>query len=391
VSDRSVQTRHIGHSAVVTGDGNTVTLTFGDSGVSIPLLRKQFPPPDRRRRQAAGEPPRELDLLVPETGKLPLIGRQDLLAELRTWLDDEVDISVHALIGPAGSGKTRLAIGLCQAIDGDPAGKGAWIAGFLSAGDLTPVVDTLATRSFAWDRPTLLVIDNAARCQQVLARWLDRLASQQKLDTKLRMLLLDREAPEGFGWWHELTGSGPPARRDLFYTPRPQRLPVLPDVEERRELISAALQAARGLRAGAASGQHIPAKGEDPDFDRLLAEPQFGNPLALVMAGMLALDRGPQGAMALRHLEASRQLGRRELDRMVALAESRRVSGDATRHIVAFNCLMGGIPVAGLPQIVADELAASSGSADRLSALLTFSRKSSIRRVSRVLPRSDPI
>jgi hypothetical protein len=81
-------------------------------------------------------------------------------------------------------------------------------AGFLSAGDLTPVVDTLATRSFTGERPTLLVIDNAAQSQPVLARWLDRLASQQKLETKLRMLLLDREAPEGFGWWHELTGSG---------------------------------------------------------------------------------------------------------------------------------------------------------------------------------------
>jgi hypothetical protein len=64
----------------------------------------------------------------------------------------------------------------------------------LSAGDSTPVVDTLATRSFAWERPTLLVIDNAAQSQPVLARWLDRLFSQQKLDAKLRMLLIDREA-----------------------------------------------------------------------------------------------------------------------------------------------------------------------------------------------------
>jgi hypothetical protein len=247
MSDRSVEARDIRHSAVVTGDGNTVTLTFGVPGVSLPLIRKQFPPPERRRRQAAGEPPRELDLLVPETGKLPLIGRQDLLAELRAWLDDdEVDISVRALIGPAGSGKTRLAIGLCQAIDGDPSGKGAWIAGFLSAGDLTQVVDTLATRSFTWERQTLLVIDNAAQCQPVLARWLDGLASQQKLDTKLRMLLLDREAPEGFGWWHELTSSGQPARRDLFYALRPQRLPELPDVDERRELANRGPQDANG-------------------------------------------------------------------------------------------------------------------------------------------------
>ena len=250
MTDQSVQARDISQSVVVTGDGNTVTLTFGVSGVSLPLVRKQFPPPERRRRQTAGERPRELDLLVPETGRLPLVGRLDFLIELRAWLHDEVDISVHALIGPAGSGKTRLAIGLCQAIDGDPSGEGDWIAGFLSGGDLSAVVETLATHSFAWQRPTLLVIDNAAQYQQVLTRWLDRLSSQ-KVDTKLRILLLDREAPEGFGWWHELTSSGPPARRDLFYTLRPQRLSDLSAIEERRELISATLQAARRLRPGA--------------------------------------------------------------------------------------------------------------------------------------------
>jgi hypothetical protein len=137
MSNRSVQAGDISHSVVVTGDGNSVTLTFGASGVSIPLIRKQFPPPERRRQQAAGEPPRELDILDPDTGRLPLIGRQDLLAELRTWLEDEVDISVQALIGPAGSGKTRLAIGACQAIDSDFGGKGEWIAGFLSPGPAT--------------------------------------------------------------------------------------------------------------------------------------------------------------------------------------------------------------------------------------------------------------
>src|SRR4029077_18292932 len=139
--------------------------------------------------------------------------------------------------------------------------------------------------------------------------------------------------PEGFGWWHELTRSGAAARRDLFYALRPRQMPELAELKERRELISSALQAARGVRAGSASGQHIPVKDEDPDFDRRLAEPQFGNPLALVMAGVIAAHDGPQIAMAMRHLEAARQLGRRELDRMTDLAESRGVSRDAMRHI----------------------------------------------------------
>ena len=164
--DRSIQTRDITNSVIVTGDRNTVTLTFGNSGVVLPLRRRQFRPPDRRRRPAAGEPPRELDLLIPEAGRLPLIGRKDLFAELQTWIDDEVDISVHALIGRAGAGKTRLALEYCLKIDSDPNAKGGWLAGFLSPSDLTPVVDTMATRDFVWKRPTLLVIDYAAQCHE---------------------------------------------------------------------------------------------------------------------------------------------------------------------------------------------------------------------------------
>jgi hypothetical protein len=160
------------------------------------LRRRQFRPPDRRRRPAPGEPPRELDLLVPEAGRLPLIGRKDILAELQTWIDDPVDISVHALIGRAGSGKTRLALEFCAIIDSDPNAKAEWLAGILSPIELSSVVGTLATRRFVWERPTLLVIDYAAQCHESLARWLDRLAGP-KLDTKLRILWLDREAPEG--------------------------------------------------------------------------------------------------------------------------------------------------------------------------------------------------
>ena len=362
----SVQTRDIIKSAVVTGNWNTVTLTFGDSGSVLPLRRRQFRPPDRRRRPAPGEPPRELDLLVPEAGKLPLVGRKDIFAELQTWIADEVDISVHALIGRAGSGKTRLALEFCSKIDSDPNAEGEWLAGFLSPSDLTPVVDTLATRHFVWKRPTLLVIDYAAQCHEALARWLDLLAGQ-KLDTKLRILLLDREAPEAFGWWRELTGSGlntARERRDLFYSLRPRQLPNLSDLEERRDLMKAALQGARDLRSIPSDGPQIPPAGEDPDFDRALTQPQFGNPLALVMAGVIALHHGARAALALRHLETARRLGRRELDRFAALAQARGVSRDVICHMVAYNELADGIPIAQLLESVATELATRARSAD---------------------------
>jgi hypothetical protein len=46
MSDRSVQAGDLRQSVVVTGDGNAVALTFGDSGVRLPLRRKQFRPPE---------------------------------------------------------------------------------------------------------------------------------------------------------------------------------------------------------------------------------------------------------------------------------------------------------------------------------------------------------
>jgi hypothetical protein len=112
MGDRSVSARDISQSVVVTGDGNNVALTFGATGITLPLRRKQFPPPDRRRRPRAGEPPRELDLLVAEAGRLPLIGREEILAELQAWLDDKTDISVYGLIGRAGTGKPPPALAL---------------------------------------------------------------------------------------------------------------------------------------------------------------------------------------------------------------------------------------------------------------------------------------
>ena len=370
MGDRSVDARDISQSVVVTGHGNKVELNFGDTGIALPLRRRQFAPPDRRRQPREGEPPRELDLLVAEADKLPLIGRKDLFAELQAWLDDKADISVFALTGRAGTGKTRLAIEFCRLIDNDPTAQGGWIAGFFPPAEVSPVVKAFATRRFTWERRTLLVIDYAAQCHQALARWLDRLADQ-KLDAKLRILLLDREAPQDFGWWHELTVLGPPNRRRLFYAFRPRQLPDLSDIEERRALLAAALQAARELRAEASGWTSIPARDEDADFDRRLRQPQFGNPLNLVMAGVIALDRGPHAALALRRLDAARQIARREFDqRLKPLARSRQISEDSIRHIVAFNGLAGGLPIAGLRKSVADELAASRRPTDRLSEIV---------------------
>jgi hypothetical protein len=363
MNDRSVEARDIRQSVIVTGSGNDVWLSFGENGIILPLKRKQFQPRERRRSLGPDERPRELDLLIPEAGKLPFVvaGRENLHTELRAWLDAEADISVYALIGRAGTGKTRLALELCKNIDSDFAAEGPWLAGFLSPDDLSRIADASATRSFAWERRTLLVIDYAAQCYLALARLFDRLA-YQRLDTKLRFLLLDREAPEDFGWWHELTSPSlrdEQARLDLFYARRPRQLPDLSDLEERRRLMAKALEAACTLRPPPPPLPSVPTAGVDAVFDAHLAGSQFGNPLSLVMAGVIARDCGARRALALRRLDAARELGARELERLEKLAESRGLYRDTMRHVVGFNGLTGGLPLDGLRKILADELATS--------------------------------
>ena len=147
VTDRSIHSQSMHNTVAVTGDGNSVTAVFGDTGVRLLLERRQVATPDRRRKPRPGEPPRELDIFAPGAGALPLLGREADLAALRAWLDDPADLSVHALIGEAGSGKTRLALELCRLVD-PPDNTGAWRAAFLRPSDLLPIAETLATRAF---------------------------------------------------------------------------------------------------------------------------------------------------------------------------------------------------------------------------------------------------
>ena len=244
---------HVDRSVLVTGDGNTVLLRLGDSGISPPLIRRHHPAPDRRR-PASGGLPRELDLLKPQTPNgRPRRARDEELALLQDWADDPADICVHALIGRAGAGKTRLAIAFCRRIDPSRAEPGAagWAAGFISTADLHSVVETLATRSFDWPTKMLIVVDDAAAGAKPLARWLDRLAADAFKGKLAPVLLLDREAPYGFGRWRDLADpvtDSAADRRDLFLARRPRLLADLQREDERRDLFLAARAAARELR-----------------------------------------------------------------------------------------------------------------------------------------------
>jgi tetratricopeptide (TPR) repeat protein len=390
VSDRSVNADTITNSVVVTGDGAIITATFGNTGARLDLWRRQVRTHDRRRPPRPDRPPRELDLFRPDSDALPFQGRQDLLTELLAWLDDPAELSVHALIGQAGSGKTRLAIELCRAVD-PPDGTGVWRAAFIDPRAIQTVVDTLATRAFIWDRPHLLVLDYAATAHGALGRWLDALARHEQVP-KLRFLILEREAPEGFGWWDDLTrpGGGSMSRRtDLFLKPRPDLLPGLTDVAERRALLKSAQSAAHGLRGGVAEPPSVPAAGADAAFDRMLAMPRFGNPLNLVMAGVIAYEQTPLGALALRRLDAALHLAKRELDRLerAGAADAIRIPKHVIRHMAAFNGLAGGLPADGLPTRIAVELSAWGTRADAHAAAGLLAQEFPVRSGAAEAPR----
>ena len=267
MTDPGIAARDIIQSVVIDGSDNNVTLRFGDDLV-IPLTRYQRGVPDRRRHQTGGDRPRVLDILNANRSPIQLLGRDEILADLEGWLTGDGDLSVHCLIGPAGTGKTRLAIELCRRMDNN-ADPGEWIAGFISPAELNASADDLAAKDYEWSKSSLLVIDYAAQAHEAIGKWLDRLAKREH-QVKLRILLLEREAPDGFGWWASLTGTALNAqapRRELFRDaePRPQRLPGLTDVSVRHAVVTAAFAAAQKLLG--TDNRPVPAFGSDPEFD----------------------------------------------------------------------------------------------------------------------------
>ena len=128
----------------------------------------------RHRLRAA---PRDLrELLMTELRATDLVGRQDVLQPLKTWLGvqrEGRDISVHCLTGQAGAGKTRLAIELCEWAE-----QAGWSAGFARQEELERFHKLHHPTDWRWPKPTLVVVDYAAASAPVLRAWLDELASR---------------------------------------------------------------------------------------------------------------------------------------------------------------------------------------------------------------------
>jgi hypothetical protein len=200
----------------IVGDGNTVVPSYAHLTLLRYLTRRQMV--------------KEVYFLSPYTKTTQLIGREADLAALQAWLGSPALISVRVLIGRAGSGKTRLALDLCDTVSKEGEMR-CWDAGFVTGPELERFRQQQNLASWGWQRPTLIVIDYAASKTRALRHWLQELADYAgEPGGPLRLLLLERHADTNGGWWQEAFGRGgwtAEAVARLLDPPQPIALPRL--------------------------------------------------------------------------------------------------------------------------------------------------------------------
>ncbi|MYI79725.1 MAG: tetratricopeptide repeat protein, partial [Holophagales bacterium] len=254
--------------------------------------------------------PREIDVVQPFTRAIELVGRDAELGALWDWLQSDSRISVRVLTGDSGLGKTRLALELVDRLK-----EKGWRAGFLEPEELDRFLRQEDIAAWGWNKPVFIVADDASAMVGGLNRLLERLAGHGVWDEKeekaagsqpLRVLLLERHATPGKGWW-AATFEGAEAVKRMLDPPEPVTLQPLAEPVHRRHV----LELAR-TRLGRDA-----ARLEPRELERILATTGWGGvPLLVMMAGA-AMTGGNFGAVLA--------LGARELVVAVAERELRRI------------------------------------------------------------------
>jgi hypothetical protein len=351
----------------VEGHGNIVVQVTGDGNVlnlrrDLPALwLDTFASPSFEVTEGVASDPGftstgklETDLLTPYTRALTLVGRRPFLDRLHAWLDDPMAISVTAVIGGGGRGKTRVALELCR-----EAATCGWLAGFVTRDELTRFRGQTAVASWGWPKPTLVVVDYAAAQAEALRGWLADLTRHATAWTtsghpRLRLLLLERHGDRGSGWMARMLGTGGQSARasKLLSGDAPLTLGPLETPEDRRAVFIAAYQLASGA---------------DPpifaDLDQRLGEQSAGGePLLLAMLGLYAARRGVVGALGKAPDTLALEIARWELERIRKIWKARGLhlieDTPLPDHLAAVTTLRIGLTEHEAHAVIAEEAAA---------------------------------
>lgn len=325
----------------------------------------------------------EADILSPYSFSIPMVGRDDELAKLSAWLDGPRPISVRILTGRAGAGKTRLALELIEARLAD-----GWDSGIATSRELVRFFKQQNLQSWGWQKPTLLVIDYAANHAEPIYDWLAELSDYGGVDGKpLRLLLLERSADQEVGWWRTAFGYSDgtaKAIQRLLDPVEPIALPPVDERETKRAIFQAALTKGReGLKA--------PTPGEDTYFDQQLDNlPWGGEPLFLMMAGLLGAKHGVSQVLALSRTDLAFDLANRELERIGRAGGNNPSRVALLRHMAAYITLCGGLSRPALEEAIEEERREirrkAAGDAAGLADLLIDLLPSASFEVSPILP-----
>jgi tetratricopeptide (TPR) repeat protein len=323
----------------VVGAGNVVIQVEGDGnrievGLAYLTLTRYLP---RRGRLNS-----DADQLSPFSRSIALVGQDNFLGDLWRWMESGQPISIRVVTGRAGSGKTRLALELCE-----QACERNWRAGFVTASELDRFRDKQDSSAWGWNAPTLVVIDYVASRTEQLNAWLAELANNEALlddqagaKRPLRVLLLERQADPTSGWWLTAFGRGgedAQAIQALLDPAWPLPVPQLLAPSVRRAVIASILE-----RVG--SKERLPGKSEDRDFDRRLRELSWGGePLMLMMAGMAAARSGFAKALSLSRTDLAFGVADDELARIERIAKSRDIAPDFLCHMAAYVTVCQGL------------------------------------------------
>ncbi len=196
------------------------------------------------------------------------VGRGSELDELQAFLAEDRPFSWWVWTGPAGAGKSRLAVELCRMVSDD------WHAGFLPEAHQHALVGVHPLS------PTLVVVDYAAQRSQWLSEALLDLARRTD-GPPVRLLILERDTAGA--WWDQLQrqhrlAEAKPINTAQYRLPRP--LTGL-DPAELRELIRA-LAAPLGATLSRTNVEDIAEHAQGLDSD--------STPLSVVIATLDWLD-----------------------------------------------------------------------------------------------------